>query len=433
MTTRVLHLADLHLDSTYGGRPRTRARLRVATNEALARAVRFAMHEDLDAVLIAGDAFDDDRLGYDARALLRREIGRLARAGIPVVYATGNHDPGAPGRRAIGLFDGAAPAAHRAPVHVVTGGEPRTFVLEKRGVRTLSVTAAGHETAHVTDDLAARFERPPHGDLPAVALLHTQVGAARGADGHAPYAPADSATLRASGFDYWALGHVHVRGRIAHDVHAWYAGNLQGRNAKESGPKGGLLVDLDADGLVRPPTFVAFADLEFCTVGLDVPFGLDTPEEVAEETANELRRTLLERDDPPPPVAVIVRLTGAAASPSLAALRDRPTERATFEDAVASEVGSMLSGIDILEVEHRLERRIESERREERIAEIESAPSALREAFRIARAIQAGDGTVLNGVIDWSLSSSLSQEERCAHIERLGRDLENEIASRLDS
>ena len=445
MTIRVLHLADLHLDSTYGGRLRTRARLRTATFEALARAVRFAMHEDLDAVLIAGDAFDDERLGYDARAVLRREVGRLLRAGIPVVYATGNHDPGAPQGRAVGLFrdstgtpsernlgrPGVDGTRHHAPVHVVAGGEPRTFFLEKRGVRTMSVTAAGHATAHVTDDLAARFERPLRAELPAIALLHTQVGSARGADGHAPYAPSDPATLRASDFDYWALGHVHVRGRVAADVNAWYAGNLQGRHAKESGPKGGLLVELDGDGLVRTPTFVAFSDLEFCTVDLDVPFELDTPEEVARATAEALRRELLERVDPQPPSTIIVRVTGKAASPALAALRDNPIERTSFEDAVASELGARIPGVDVLEVDHRLERTIGTERREERLAEIESVPSALREALRIARAIESGDGAVLNEAIDWSLSSSLGQEERCAAIVRIGRDLEDALIDRL--
>lgn len=438
MTVRVLHLADLHVDSTYGGRPETRARLRRATLEALGRAVRYAVDEDLDAVLIAGDAFDDERLGYDARAHVRREIGRLARAGIPVVYSTGNHDPGAPGRAATRLFpasltepsEATAAQPHRAPLHVVTGSEPRTIVLARRGTPKLRVTAAGHESPHVTDDLSARFERPPRDGLPAIALLHTQVGSARGAEGHAPYAPSHLATLRASGFDYWALGHVHVRGRVAPDVNAWYAGNLQGRNAKESGPKGGLLVELDGDGLVGAPTFIAFSDVEFCTVELDVPFELEMPEEVAEEAAGVLRRELFERTAPPAPRAAIVRLTGAAVSRSVARLRGDPPARTAFEDAVASEIGARLGEIDVLEVEHRLEARLEPEHHDERLSEIESTPSALREALRIARRIEAGDGAALNESIDWSLSATLGQEERGAHVVRLGKGLEDEIVRR---
>ena len=51
MGFRFLHLADLHLETRFGGRPDTRERLRQATHEAFTRAVDHAIEHRLDALL----------------------------------------------------------------------------------------------------------------------------------------------------------------------------------------------------------------------------------------------------------------------------------------------------------------------------------------------------------------------------------------------
>ena len=65
-----------------------------------------------------------------------------------------------------------------------------------------------------------------------------------GAPGHAPYAPCDVPDLRAKGYDYWALGHVHAQQIVSTEPHVVYPGNLQGRNIRETGPKGAMLVEV---------------------------------------------------------------------------------------------------------------------------------------------------------------------------------------------
>lgn len=234
---RLLHLADVHLDTPFAGRTESlRSRLRDASRAALRRAVDDALREDVDVVLIAGDLFDGTRLSFETERFLVRELGRLGEAGAAVVYATGNHDPGRGGLRAHGL---------EWPTHVEVVGsrEPRRIPV-RRGDRIVgAVTAAGHETERETVDLSRRFPHPP-GDLPEVALLHTQVGSARSAEEHDAYAPSELETLRRGGYDYWALGHVHTRQVLSHDPPIHYPGNLQGRTPRETGPRGGLMVDL---------------------------------------------------------------------------------------------------------------------------------------------------------------------------------------------
>lgn len=250
---RFLHLADVHLDTPFAGRsPSLRRRLRQASREALAAAVDSALRERVDAVLIAGDLFDGERLSFGTELFLMEQLGRLGEAGISVVYACGNHDPGREGGRRSLKWP--------ANVTVVEDGHPRRVTISRAGSPVGFVTAAGHASARETGDLASAFPAPP-AELPEVALLHTQVHEARASEVHHPYAPSHLPELRESGYHYWALGHVHVRQCLADLPAVHYPGNLQGRTPRERGAKGGLLVDLSKQG--ARVEFRSFAPVRF--------------------------------------------------------------------------------------------------------------------------------------------------------------------------
>ena len=239
---RFIHIADVHLDTAFAGRSeRVRSRLRTAAREAFARCVDTAVSEGVHAVFIAGDLIDGARLSFATEGLLLRQLDVLAGAGIQVVYATGNHDPGS----AQCVQDLAWPDN----VTVVAGGEPVTVtIVNRQGDPVGTVTGAGHATARETADLASGLRPPNATRLPRVALLHTQVTSASGSEIHQAYAPSSLEVLRGAGFDYWALGHVHQRQVLSADPPVHYPGNVQGRNPRETGAKGGLLVDLHDAG-----------------------------------------------------------------------------------------------------------------------------------------------------------------------------------------
>ena len=235
---RFLHIADVHLDSPFAGRSEAmRTRLRRASLTALSRCVATAVAEDVDAVLIAGDLFDGTYLSFETERFLLGQLQQLSDEGIQVVYATGNHDPGQGSR--------AGDLEWPDSVTVVAAAAPRCVPITGRAGETVGhVTAAGHATARETADLSRLLQPAPESDLPQVALLHTQV-AWSGADRvHGPYAPSSLDSLRAAGFHYWALGHVHTRQELSGDPPIHYCGSLQGRNPGETGARGGLLVDL---------------------------------------------------------------------------------------------------------------------------------------------------------------------------------------------
>jgi DNA repair protein SbcD/Mre11 len=79
-----------------------------------------------------------------------------------------------------------------------------------------------------------------------IGVLHT---ALEGDAAHASYAPCSVAQLAAKGYDYWALGHVHEHRVVSKDPLVVFPGNIQGRHARELGPRGAVLVTADESGL----------------------------------------------------------------------------------------------------------------------------------------------------------------------------------------
>jgi DNA repair exonuclease SbcCD nuclease subunit len=259
---RFLHVADVHLDTSFAGRSDSvRQRLRDASREAFRRAVDLAIREELHAFLVAGDLFDSDRLSLRTERFMLDQMRRLGDHGITVVYATGNHDPGAApnGPRRLGWPPN---------VHVVSDATPRRIlVADSSGDGVGYVTAAGHASAEERADLSRGFPRPS-GELPQVALLHTQVHHSMGAAAHHPYAPSELSFLLRSGYDYWALGHVHERQSLSDDPPVWYAGSLQGRTHAERGERGALVVDL-SDREAPAVTFHPLAPVRWETLTVD--------------------------------------------------------------------------------------------------------------------------------------------------------------------
>jgi len=256
---RILHLADAHLDTPFYGREESlRQKLRRATWQAFSAAVDHAIDREVHGLLIAGDLFDNDLLSFATERFLLDQMARLHDAGIPVFYATGNHDPGRANYR-----------AHRLKwpdnLHLFRSGSPETVPIGDVGW----LTAAGHSTREEDKNIASGYGTA-RSDRPHVAMLHTQVMSARGADQHERYAPCSHDDLAGPGFDYWALGHVHLRQKVFDDLPAWYAGNLQGRHPRETGHKGALYVEIEK-GSIPEPEFVPLAPIVWDSIEVDCP------------------------------------------------------------------------------------------------------------------------------------------------------------------
>ena len=329
---RFIHISDVHLDTAFAGRSdEMRDRLRRAARDALARCVNVAVAERVEAVLIAGDLFDRNHLSFESERFLLARLGELADAGIQVVYATGNHDPGSVVRER-GL-------AWPANVTVIDGEEPVSVAITNRdGDPAGYVTGAGHATARVTTDLSRLLRPVSDTPLPQVALLHTLVRSDAGPGSHGPYAPSRLEHLRAAGFHYWALGHVHARRELSAGPPVHYSGNPQGRDPRETGPKGGLLVDL-GDPAHPAVEFREFSRVRWERLVVDDVGGASTLEDLVGEVAAAWDRA--RPDDPggeDTEWMVVVELAGP--SPLWRRLRD-PEELETIADEAAARIDAV--------------------------------------------------------------------------------------------
>ncbi|MBK1855745.1 DNA repair exonuclease [Verrucomicrobiaceae bacterium 5K15] len=252
-----IHAADIHLDSPLTGLSQYQdapvERIRNATRTALTNLVDLSIERQIDFLLIAGDLYNGDWKDYNTGLFFIREMRRLDEAGIPVYLISGNHDAESKITKALTLPDN---------VHHFKSGKAATVTVQGHPV---SIHGQSFATPSVTENLAESYPAPVAEHF-NIGLLHTNLGDQAG---HGNYAPCTQQQLAQHGYDYWALGHIHKREVHQQSPHIVYSGNIQGRHAKETGPKGCYLVRVDADLQVQDFDFHALDTVRWHQTEID--------------------------------------------------------------------------------------------------------------------------------------------------------------------
>lgn len=408
---RFVHVADVHLDTPFAGRSESvRRRLREASTEAFQRAVDLAIREEAQALLIAGDLFDGERLSFRTERFLLDEAGRLGDHGVTVVYATGNHDPGSP--RA-----GPRPLPWPSNVHVASDATPRKILIRGRSGDPVGyVNAVGHSSATESADLSRLLPRP-QGELPEVGLLHTQVHSSLGADDHHPYAPSELTYLLRAGYDYWALGHVHLRQELADDPPVWYSGSLQGRSHAERGERGALLVDL-SDRAEPIVSFRALAPVLWDTVEVDRLDGVTSLDEL--ERQIQLAWDARRAGDPGTEVEWMVRAVLKGPCGLWSDLRSEE-DRALL----AQELTELFGALEVTVLAEAIHPVLALDDHRQRV-------DVLGEALRLASALRRGDAR-LDGLAGGALAGVSGDDPTTIgrYVSDVLREADGELAARL--
>ena len=266
---KILHTADLHLDSAFctSGETLAHAR-RERQREILKKIFDLAVSQSCDMILIAGDLLDTSYVTPETRRLCLSLFESFSK---PIVVAAGNHDPLVDGSfwksdlpKNVYVFDSASLSYFEFPdLCVAVGGY--SFTSAALGTSPLENAPARQKTWEKLLLLCA------HADLNSPTSR---------------YAPVMSSDIHRLGFDYAALGHVHNIPAVT-DEYIRYCGFAEGRSFDELG-EGGVLIIEDTDGGITV-TRHTVSEYEYLYEELDVS-GACTPEEITEAIDRRLSK-----------------------------------------------------------------------------------------------------------------------------------------------
>ncbi len=268
---RILHFSDLHIGVENYGRidPATGLSTRLGDFlAALDEVVRFALHEGVDLVLLAGDTYKGRDPSQTQQREFAKRLHQLSRAGVPVFLLVGNHDlPNSSSRAtAVEIFPTLqVPNVYlgdtlrtyhvptpAGPLQVVAVPWPRPgSLLTRENSRGLTIEQVRQEVEErIARAIQARIEELDP-TVPAILTAHATVNGATAGTERSMMLGNDHALMVSSlhrpELEYVALGHIHKHQILRRDSPmVVYSGSLQRVDfSEEADDKGFCIIDLD--------------------------------------------------------------------------------------------------------------------------------------------------------------------------------------------
>ena len=315
---RILHFADLHIGVENYGRtdPQTGLSTRLIDFlSALDELVEYALSQDVDLVLLAGDAYKGRDPSQTHQRELATRLAKLSSANIPVFLLVGNHDlPHAVGKAtAIEIFhtlqvpglcvgdrlQNYTVSTRKGPLQILAVPWPRrSGLLSREESHRMTIDQVRERIQDLfTGSIQDRIvELDP--SIPAVLAGHVTISTARTGTEQSMMLGQDHVLLPSAvhkpGLDYVALGHIHKHQILRDDPMVVYSGSLQRVDfSEEADTKGFCVVDLDPSA----PQGRRLQDFRFQTVKAR-PF-LSIEAKVApgdEDPTNSVMRAIMRRN-----------------------------------------------------------------------------------------------------------------------------------------
>lgn len=264
---KFLHIADVHLDSPFLGLSFLPSELfgqiKNAIQLSFEKAVNFAIDNDVDLVLLAGDTFDSIHPTPQSKIFFANQIKRLVDRQIQVVMVLGNHD--------YSQIDDLL--LNESPYFKIIGSNEQ---IEQVDFMTKSqykyrVVGFSYQHNHITEDIIAKYP-PKSTSIYTIGLAHA--GMKQSSVDQNNYAPFTLNEVKNLNYDYFALGHIHLRQVLSQEPWIVYSGNLQGRHVNEKDAKGFYFGQVDEQSQNTQLQFIDVSPIVWQTVDLilDEPF-----------------------------------------------------------------------------------------------------------------------------------------------------------------
>ena len=208
---KILHTADLHLDSPFEGLSSGKAaQRRLEQRMLLTKLADVANSENVDAVLLCGDLLDSENSYYETGEELIRSLRRVH---APVFIIPGNHD----------YYCRMSPYAKldfSENVHIFTKNKVECFTIEEKKCKIYGGAYTEKEDPKLLDN----FTLEDDGEYIRIVLAHGDI---------------DEKTIESTNADYAALGHIHKPTglKCAGDVYYSQPGCPEGRGFDETGDR----------------------------------------------------------------------------------------------------------------------------------------------------------------------------------------------------
>lgn len=271
---RIIHCADLHLDSKLEGnfsKEQARERRGEILN-TFVKMVDYAEENEVEAIIISGDLFDKNNISSTASNAVKNVF--LKHPNIRFYYLKGNHDS-----------DGFLDESEGLITNLYRFYSEWGSYEEAEGkIMIYGIEIDRENSGRLYNELITDNDRFN------IVILHGQEsGGEKNSKDKTEIV--NLRALKNKGIDYLALGHIHQYRLEKLDARGifCYPGCLEGRGFDECGEKGFVLLDIDPEtGTLVQCDFVPFAKRRLFTVETDIS-GCENSAEVINAIEDELK------------------------------------------------------------------------------------------------------------------------------------------------
>lgn len=257
MSFSFIHIADIHLGRPFSDLSETGDRMDFcinATQKSFEKIINLAIEKQVSFILIAGDSFDSDEHDLGAKLIFTRNLKKLADNGIKSYIICGNHDPVEMYKKYESYFRFDEKYENFINITGVTTPDFTADFEPVEGVKIHSVSFKTEESNNQTEYLTKADSKYFN-----IGLLHCDLDKTT-----SKYSPVSREDLRDLGYDYYALGHIHIP--EIKEANIVYAGTPQGRSKKETGEHGCYYLNVnDKNEITKefiPTDYVRFYNLD---------------------------------------------------------------------------------------------------------------------------------------------------------------------------
>ena len=246
---KIIHCADLHLDSkmeTNLSVAKAKERKKEILN-TFERMVDYAAEHHVDAIILAGDMFDTERVTNLTKTRVLKVIQKNSQ--IDFFYLSGNHDES-------NFID----QIEVVPENLKIFGKTWTSF----GCQNIAITGVVLDESNQTSIYDTLNLSPENLNI---VVMHGQISSYTTKDKNATI---NLLKLKNKNIDYLALGHVHtyMQGMLDKRGVYCYAGCLEGRGFDECGEKGFVLLEIQ-NGIIKS-NFIGFAQRQLDEFVFDI-------------------------------------------------------------------------------------------------------------------------------------------------------------------